>query len=526
MSVITGQGVTAYPLPDEELSPTSKNAVSNEAVCEGLDEIKNTLSHKADVIYDTASGDIASFPDGADCLPVKDLTVAIEPVQSGTGDPSLTNVRPISGWTGANVSRTGKNLLDNLRKGNSYAPQDKYKTFVFDNNGKVTITSSGGTSTTTSTLGVNPTTSYSASSTEALFALPDLFVLKAGKTYTIKDVCISVFTGDSSTRAEYNTNALGISSHEITQITPTVDMHVKQARIYYKAGTQYDGQFVYEPMVCEGTDATFEPYQGTTIPISWQSEASTVYGGTLDVTTGVLTVTYKHIEFDGVTNGKKFTDFSTNTHVAIFYANDSFDFNLSNGAVASTDVLISNGVIATNMPVYKYSDSMAPTPCLGAYKSSTNFSYRVKMPTEVTDVASSNVLVKQWYDNDVPFCFVYPIAQPITYQLSPTEVTTLLGQNNIWADCGPSTVEYPCDTKMYVSNKMEEIENLRKTIAPIEDGDTASQLYGQGRYFFHNGDFCKAKTDILQNAQFTLNTNYEVTTVANELYDAINPFSV
>lgn len=31
---------------------------------------------------------------------------------------------------------------------------------------------------------------------------------------------------------------------------------------------------------------------------------------------------------------------------------------------------------------------------------------------------------------------------PQTYQLTPTEVTTLLGQNNVWADCGPSTVEY------------------------------------------------------------------------------------
>ncbi len=46
-----------------------------------VSDVRNTLNHKADVIYDTASGDIASFPDGADGLPVKDLTVDIEPVQ-------------------------------------------------------------------------------------------------------------------------------------------------------------------------------------------------------------------------------------------------------------------------------------------------------------------------------------------------------------------------------------------------------------------------------------------------------------
>lgn len=56
---------------------------------------------------DTASGAIASFPDGADDAPVKSLVAQIAPVQSGSGDPSPTNIRHISGWTGVNVTRTG-----------------------------------------------------------------------------------------------------------------------------------------------------------------------------------------------------------------------------------------------------------------------------------------------------------------------------------------------------------------------------------------------------------------------------------
>ena len=63
---------------------------------------------------DTASGSIASFPDGADSIPMKDVLVHIEPVQAGSGDPSPDNVRPITGWTGAKVTRTGKNLLNIL----------------------------------------------------------------------------------------------------------------------------------------------------------------------------------------------------------------------------------------------------------------------------------------------------------------------------------------------------------------------------------------------------------------------------
>ena len=46
---------------------------------------------------------IASFSDGAQDAPLKSLVFNIEPVQSGSGDPSPTNIRPISGWTQVKV---------------------------------------------------------------------------------------------------------------------------------------------------------------------------------------------------------------------------------------------------------------------------------------------------------------------------------------------------------------------------------------------------------------------------------------
>lgn len=46
---------------------------------------------------------VASFSDGTD-LPMPALKVGIEPVQSGSGDPSPTNIRPINGWTGCNIT--------------------------------------------------------------------------------------------------------------------------------------------------------------------------------------------------------------------------------------------------------------------------------------------------------------------------------------------------------------------------------------------------------------------------------------
>lgn len=40
---------------------------------------------------------------------LRDLVIDVTPVQSGSGDPSPTNVRPISGWTGANICDTRDN---------------------------------------------------------------------------------------------------------------------------------------------------------------------------------------------------------------------------------------------------------------------------------------------------------------------------------------------------------------------------------------------------------------------------------
>ncbi len=60
--------------------------------------------------YSAASGNVISFE--GDGSPLRGLTVGIEPVQSGSGDPSPDNVRPISGWTGATVFHSGADPSD------------------------------------------------------------------------------------------------------------------------------------------------------------------------------------------------------------------------------------------------------------------------------------------------------------------------------------------------------------------------------------------------------------------------------
>ena len=59
----------------------------------------------------TVSGDIASFRSAAR-VPIESLKCHFLPIQEGTGDPSPTNIRPISGWNSINTYCTSKNLFN------------------------------------------------------------------------------------------------------------------------------------------------------------------------------------------------------------------------------------------------------------------------------------------------------------------------------------------------------------------------------------------------------------------------------
>lgn len=89
------------------------------------------INSKAPVITDTATGATASFPDGAGDMPMKSLVVDIEPVQSGSGDPSPSNIRPITGVDSVTVNRTGTNLVnqDVLLLGTSWTYSQNIPTY-------------------------------------------------------------------------------------------------------------------------------------------------------------------------------------------------------------------------------------------------------------------------------------------------------------------------------------------------------------------------------------------------------------
>jgi len=79
----------------------STNPVESNGIYDAVTALRKLIL--ASFATGTASGAIASFDDGADGVPVKSLTVQITPVQEGSGDPSPSNVRSISGRTGVTI---------------------------------------------------------------------------------------------------------------------------------------------------------------------------------------------------------------------------------------------------------------------------------------------------------------------------------------------------------------------------------------------------------------------------------------
>ena len=79
--------------------------------------INEILARGVGDIEGTASGSVASFNDGGDNIPVKSLVAEIVASQAGSGTPSPSNVRAITGWSQAQITRTGKNLCPYLEQG-------------------------------------------------------------------------------------------------------------------------------------------------------------------------------------------------------------------------------------------------------------------------------------------------------------------------------------------------------------------------------------------------------------------------
>lgn len=286
----------------------------------------------------SASGGIVSFSDGAD-LPLKSLLVNIDPVQSGSGDPSPSNIRPISGWSAVKVTRTGKNLLKPPTVSTS---EHNGISFAYTSDGGIVC---NGTS-----------TGVAYSSVQNGFRLPVGQYVKNTQDSNGIGVLVQIKTSPNWTTVRGG----GVSDRTVT-INAEDTLYDLAVRIRIPSGITLNN-YVYYPMLrFSGDSDTYEPYNGNTYNISLAS-AGTVYGGTLDVTTGVLTAYPYYASYNGET--------------------------LTGEWISDRDKYVSG-----------------TTPTIGA---------------QVVDMSGTGTEI----------------------QLTPQQIRTLYGQNNIFADTGNVALEY------------------------------------------------------------------------------------
>lgn len=391
------------------------NAINTE-VSNRNTAIDEALSTKADAIVKSASGEVASFTDGGNGLLVKSLKVNIVPKQSGSGDPSPSNVRPISGTDSVNVNRTGKNLFHNV----ATSTTQHGTTFTKNADGSITVS---GTPSAKATILISD--GY-VSNNPAIFSYG--IPMPSGTRIYAK----SVYNGATT----YPT----LSSNSNPYISLTGNGEDLQT-MALEINTSFSGTpFTIYPMIELGNTPTeYEPYEGESKSISL---GQTVYGGTLEVMSGKLTIDRVATTVNGdnnwwIQNGAFVTDDGTQNILRV----DTVD--------PTNMIVISNQYKAQGV---NYRDAVKDKGIIKVVAQNSQIA--------VKDTTYSTVAEFKTHLNSVPLQVVYKIATPTEITLTPTQVNTLLGNNNIWSDSGTVEVEYRADTTLAYNELLSLIASL------------------------------------------------------------------
>ena len=195
-------------------------------------------------------------------------------------------------------------------------------------------------------------------------------------------------------------------------------------RFFLSAQTEYQHDVAIN---YPSTDHDYHSYVGQSIPISWESEAGTIYGGTIDIISGLLTVDKVTAVFDG-------TETVNNNYFPVVVFTKAFPVG-ANGTLICSHV----------------------TSSLVSYANSNRNTFQFRQCDTVWGVTSASELKTKFadeYANSHPVTVCYPLAEPITYQLSPNEIQSILGYNLVYSNVGDVDVTYLADIKTYMNETL------------------------------------------------------------------------
>lgn len=234
-----------------------------------------------------------------------------------------------------------------------------------------------------------------------------------------------------------------IASFNTALALPLVDCKCQiKATGGYDADTQTPHAIVgYTGLNLTVADSTMTPIQ--TYPILWTDEAGTVYGGEIDLTTGVLTVTWKEDTIGNIA------------------------WDLATGASSpSTKIFRSHNAICK--PRVRYAENNVL--CSIFYSdASWWFNSNVLNYGMMIDDIGRLYIRDDDYDNDIDnfvsnlgsTVIAYEMPTPYTVQLSATQVRAVSGVNNVYSDCnGNTSVLFKDSIQNYIDKKIAQTQAL------------------------------------------------------------------
>lgn len=416
----------------------------------------------------TATGNPLSFT--TDSAQVSQGTViTLEPIQSGSGDPSPSNVRAISGYDEIELAvPRGKNLID----------QSKAKL----------ITLSDGQ---TQRIGLyavfHGTYTISATLTGTLY-------IRYQRTNDFRDVSLS--SSSPSGTYEINGSIWLWVSNSATEFNDVV------SNLQIELGS---------------TATTYEPYNPIT-DISIQLD-STIYGGTLDVESGELVVDkgIKILDGSGSWSGDLTGGFYTALHNMKKLSSYTDKIFCECLKTVSTQSTVKN----TDKSISGFNDSGSSFP-------NQNWLY-----LRNTDWTSSSAINTYFTSNPtkVVYPLATPLSYHLTpHQVKLLQGANVVTSNgtSISLTYRKGDIAKLSDL-VEIADSVNELSDLvdgkvDNTIlgATVERGTTASQAYSANDLFVKDGKLCKASTSIASGATLTKNTNYVETSLSALITTLLN----
>lgn len=330
----------------------------------------------------------------------------VEAGTTATDYEPYDNICPISGFNSLTVTRRGKNLLPS-------------NDIVVWQNGSI------------NTSGNNFSSDYGIRMADYLPINPDTdYTFSA---YGQSDDC-ALFCYDANYNLLYRFQLWSINNGNGRYAPFTTPSKTA----YYKVrltGSDYRPDRTMNMQLELGSTATaYEPYQETNYNFSLE-KAGTVYGGTLNVLTGELTVDR------GITTlaDKTFSERQSSVLPAggYYVINGFADWISAQKAIVSDmlhgTVFADRGADGTISPL---NSSSAAVNSLALF----------------TKKAKEEAIAAY---KDATIC--YPLANPVTYQLTPQEVSTLLGGNTFSCDAGKVSLEYRADPSLLINKLLTAI---------------------------------------------------------------------